>query len=52
MTEFVEVGEESGGDLQRVEVKEEVKRIQGIVGVVGASWAGGSAGFQPLQAGT
>lgn len=35
MTEFVELGEEIGGDLQRVEVEEEVESLEDFVRVAG-----------------
>lgn len=53
MAELVELGEEIGGDLQRVEVKEEVKSVENFVGVVaGGGSGGGAAGTEGLQAGT
>lgn len=53
MAELVELGEKIGGDLQRVEVKEEVKNVENFVGVVagGGSGGGGAAGPEELQAG-
>lgn len=43
MTEFVELGEEIGGDLQRVEVEEEVESLENFVRVAGGGGLVGGA---------
>lgn len=48
MTELVEVGEEIGGDLESVEVKDEVQSVVATGVMIIAAVVGGCTGLQPL----
>lgn len=52
MAEFVELGEETGGDLQSLEVVKEIKGFENVVVFIPGDCSGTSTGFQSVEEGT
>lgn len=52
MAEFVELGEETGGDLQSLELEKEIKGFENVVVFIRAGCSGTSTGFQSVEEGT
>lgn len=52
MAEFVEIGEETGGDLQSLELEKEIKGFENVVVFIPGGCSVTSTGFQSVEEGT
>lgn len=52
VAEFVELGEETGGDLQSLELEKEIKGFENVVVFIPGGCSGTSTGFQSVEEGT